>query len=168
MHRIDLNTLSQFAVVARQLNFRRAAAEPAISPSTLSERFRDLEDQMGVRLLNRTTRGASLTEEGQRLLELTRDAITVLDETLAQDVVAVKLGADQRMIVAATPDYLSRHPAPTHPDELADHECIGTVFARGNVLPWSLEKDGDSIDFTPRDRLLVNSIEIAIMAAHDR
>jgi hypothetical protein len=47
MSRIDLNTLSQFAVVARHLNFRRAAAELAVAPSTLSERIRDLEDQLG-------------------------------------------------------------------------------------------------------------------------
>ena len=80
INRIDLNTLSQFAVVARHLNFSRAAAELAIAPSTLSDRIRNLEDQLGLRLLNRTTRSASLTEEGQRLLDRTRDAITVLDE----------------------------------------------------------------------------------------
>jgi DNA-binding transcriptional LysR family regulator len=236
MSRIDLNTLSQFAVVARHLNFRRAAAELAVAPSTLSERIRDLEDQLGVRLLNRTTRSASLTEEGQRLLDRTRDAITVLDETtgglgsnqrdtalsgklringprpavelrlmplvisflqqhpyvridvvseselvdvvaagfdagvrydekLEQDMVAIKLGSDQRMIIAATPSYLAQRGTPVDPDDLTDHDCIGTVFAHGNVLPWSLESGESRIDFTPSDRLHVTTIEVGIMAA---
>ncbi|MEZ5522681.1 MAG: LysR family transcriptional regulator [Dokdonella sp.] len=50
MHRPDLNTLSQFLAVARHRNFRRAAAELAMSTSTLSERIRELEERMGVRL----------------------------------------------------------------------------------------------------------------------
>ena len=80
MARIDLNTLSQLSVVARHLNFRRAAAALALSPSTLSERIRGLEEGLGLRLLNRTTRSVSLTEEGQRLLDRTHDALAALDE----------------------------------------------------------------------------------------
>ena len=41
----------------------------------------------------------------------------------------------------------------------------GTVFARGNVLPWTLEKDRQTGAFTPDDRLLFNSVEVALMAA---
>ena len=232
----NLNALSQFAAVARHLNFRRAAAELAVSPSTLSDRIRELEERMGVRLLNRTTRSASLTEEGHRLYERTRDALAALeeavsamdsdphmtgltgriringplpavelrlmplvasflaqhpgvrmeiisqgelvdvvaagfdagvryDETLAQDMIAVRLGADQRMLIAGTPDYLARRGTPEHPDELSAHDCIGTVFAAGNILPWLLEREDEDIRFVPRAHLLVNAIETALIAA---
>jgi DNA-binding transcriptional LysR family regulator len=65
---IDLRDLSAFATVARHRNFRRAAIELRISPSALSENLRDLEERLGVRLLNRTTRSVAPTEAGERLL----------------------------------------------------------------------------------------------------
>ena len=80
MSHADLNTLSQFVVVAKHLNFRRAAAQLAIAPSTLSERIRGLEDDLGVRLLNRTTRSCALTDEGKRLFDRVAPAIGVIEE----------------------------------------------------------------------------------------
>jgi len=64
----DLRDLAAFATVARHRSFRRAAAELQISPSALSENLRDLEERLGVRLLNRTTRSVAPTEAGERLL----------------------------------------------------------------------------------------------------
>src|SRR5215475_7957413 len=64
----DLRDLAAFATVARHRNFRRAAAELQISPAALSENLRGLEERLGVRLLNRTTRSVSPTEAGERLL----------------------------------------------------------------------------------------------------
>ncbi|WPB55812.1 LysR family transcriptional regulator [Xylophilus sp. GOD-11R] len=69
MHqRIDLNSLSSFMVVARERSFTRAAAQLGVTQSALSHSMRTLEERMGVRLLARTTRGASPTEAGERLL----------------------------------------------------------------------------------------------------
>jgi DNA-binding transcriptional LysR family regulator len=67
-HRIDLNTLSSFIVVAREKSFTRAAAQLGVTQSALSHSMRALEERMGVRLLARTTRGAAPTEAGERLL----------------------------------------------------------------------------------------------------
>jgi DNA-binding transcriptional LysR family regulator len=64
----DLRNLAAFAAVARHRNFRRAARELAMSPAALSENLRALEEQLGVRLLNRTTRSVAPTEMGERLL----------------------------------------------------------------------------------------------------
>jgi DNA-binding transcriptional LysR family regulator len=64
----DLRHLAAFATVARHRNFRRAAAELQMSPAALSENLRALEEQLGVRLLNRTTRSVAPTEAGERLL----------------------------------------------------------------------------------------------------
>uniref|UniRef100_A0A2A3JP65 LysR substrate-binding domain-containing protein n=1 Tax=Alloyangia mangrovi TaxID=1779329 RepID=A0A2A3JP65_9RHOB len=93
------------------------------------------------------------------------DAGLRYDEALAQDMVAVRVGADQRMLVAAAPGYLARHGTPEHPDELAQHACITHVFGTGNTLPWSFEKDGRTRDITPQGRLAVNSSAAALVAA---
>src|ERR1700742_361137 len=66
--KIDLRDLAAFTTVARHRSFRRAAAELRISPSALSENLRELEERLGVRLLNRTTRSVAPTEAGERLL----------------------------------------------------------------------------------------------------
>jgi len=68
MDEIDLRDLQAFASVARHRNFRRAALELRISVSSLSTRLRDLEERLGTRLLNRTTRSVSPTEAGEHLL----------------------------------------------------------------------------------------------------
>jgi DNA-binding transcriptional LysR family regulator len=75
MENIDLRDLGAFAAVARHRSFRRAAAERRVSVSTLSQSLRDLEERLGVRLLNRTTRSVAPTEAGERLLARLRPAL---------------------------------------------------------------------------------------------
>lgn len=64
----DLRDLEAFVAVARTRNFRRAAIESRVSVSGLSQRLRAMEEQLGVRLMNRTTRSVALTEAGELLL----------------------------------------------------------------------------------------------------
>ncbi len=64
----DLSDLDAFAAVARHASFRKAADERGISPSALSHAMRTLEERLGVRLLNRTTRSVTPTEAGHQLL----------------------------------------------------------------------------------------------------
>jgi len=64
----DLRDLEAFVAVARTRNFRRAATEQRVSVSSLSQRLRDMEERLGVRLMNRTTRSVGLTEAGEILL----------------------------------------------------------------------------------------------------
>jgi DNA-binding transcriptional LysR family regulator len=80
---VDLRDLSAFVIVARHRNFRRAAIEQRISASSLSQRMRNLEERLGVRLLNRTTRSVAPTEAGERLLQRLAPALKdVMDATL--------------------------------------------------------------------------------------
>ena len=65
----ELDDLSAFAAVVRAAGFREAARSSRSSASALSEAVRRLEDRMGVRLLNRTTRSVVPTEAGARLFE---------------------------------------------------------------------------------------------------
>lgn len=64
----DLASLRAFVVVADALSFSRAAETLGVSASALSQTIRGLEERMGVRLLNRTTRSVSLTDAGAALL----------------------------------------------------------------------------------------------------
>jgi DNA-binding transcriptional LysR family regulator len=69
MKDVDLCYLEAFAAVARHRNFRRAARDQQVSVSSVSQRLRDLEEQLGVRLFNRSTRSVAPTEAGERLLQ---------------------------------------------------------------------------------------------------
>jgi DNA-binding transcriptional LysR family regulator len=80
---IDLRDLDAFVAVARTRNFRRAAIEQRVSVSSLSQRLRDLEERLGVRLMNRTTRSVGLTEAGELLLA--RVAPAMIDVSAALD-----------------------------------------------------------------------------------
>ncbi len=68
MQDFDLRDLDAFVAVARTRNFRRAALEQRVSVSSLSQRLRAMEERLGVRLMNRTTRSVALTEAGELLL----------------------------------------------------------------------------------------------------
>ena len=68
MREIGFAEMSAFAEVAAQNSFAKAAAQLGMSRSRLSETIRGIEDKLGVRLLNRTTRSVAPTEAGERLL----------------------------------------------------------------------------------------------------
>ncbi len=84
MKNFDLRDLDAFVAVARTRNFRRAAVEQGVSVSSLSQRLRDMEERLGVRLMNRTTRSVALTEAGELLLARVGPAISDVGEALDQ------------------------------------------------------------------------------------
>ncbi len=84
MKDIDLRDLDAFVAVARTRNFRRAALEQRVSVSSLSQRLRELEERLGVRLMNRTTRSVGLTEAGELLLAGVGPAISDVGAALDQ------------------------------------------------------------------------------------
>ncbi|MCF2521466.1 LysR family transcriptional regulator [Bradyrhizobium sp. G127] len=84
MKDFDLRDLEAFVAVARTLNFRRAAVEQRVSVSSLSQRLRDMEERLGVRLMNRTTRSVALTEAGELLLARIAPAMHDVGEALDQ------------------------------------------------------------------------------------
>jgi DNA-binding transcriptional LysR family regulator len=82
MRGLEFAELSAFVAVAERNNFARAALYLGIAPSTLSHNIKTLEERLGVRLFNRTTRSVALTEAGERLLSRVRPAFTDLDEAV--------------------------------------------------------------------------------------
>jgi DNA-binding transcriptional LysR family regulator len=79
----EFTELRAFVTVAEHGNFGRAASALRISPSTLSQIIRELEERLGVRLLNRTTRSVSITEAGQRLLSRFKPAMEEMQAAVA-------------------------------------------------------------------------------------
>lgn len=78
----DLNALAAFARVAHHRSFRRAATELQLTPSALSHTLTKLEQSLGVRLLNRSTRSVSLSDAGERLLASLHPALLNIDQAL--------------------------------------------------------------------------------------
>ncbi|TLW97573.1 LysR family transcriptional regulator [Rhizobium sp. MHM7A] len=68
MRATELSELAAFAAVARHKSFRKAGEERGVTASAVSHAVLNLEDRIGVRLLNRTTRSVSLTEAGELLI----------------------------------------------------------------------------------------------------
>jgi LysR family transcriptional regulator, regulator of peptidoglycan recycling len=71
----DFGELSAFMAVAEHRNFTRAAKQLGISTSTLSQTIRGMEERLGVRLLNRTTRSVVPTVAGDTLLARMRPVV---------------------------------------------------------------------------------------------
>ena len=80
--KVDLSDLKAFLAVARAKGFREGARVSGSSASGLSVALSRLEEQLGVRLLHRTTRSVVLTEAGDLLLERLGPALTEIESAL--------------------------------------------------------------------------------------
>lgn len=72
---MELRQLKYFVTVAKTLNFSEAARRLFITQGTLSQQIRQLEDEMDIKLLDRTSHNVTLTEAGEELLPLAESAI---------------------------------------------------------------------------------------------
>jgi len=81
---MDLRQLRYLVALAEELNFTRAAANEHIAQPALSQQIRRLEDELGLALVERTTRHVSLTEAGQLLVVRARRILAELDAAGAE------------------------------------------------------------------------------------
>ncbi len=77
-----LSSLTWFAHIARHRSFTKAASEMGVTRAALSQHLKALEQQLQVRLINRTTRNMSLTEEGQRLLDILQPSLVSIEQVV--------------------------------------------------------------------------------------
>ncbi len=165
---VHLPGLLAFASVARELNFARAAAQLAVTPTAISKTIKQLEAQLGVRLFNRTTRSVSLTEAGAQLLESVRPALEQITHSMQQlgELAARPHGtlrincsfvAYAALIEPHVPAFLARHPQLTL--ELAiDNglsDIVGEGFDAGIRLGHALHRDMVALPLGPLQRRLV-------------
>jgi len=96
------------------------------------------------------------------------DAGIRLGETVAQDMVAVRIGPDMRMAAVAAPAYLAARERPRSPRDLAAHACINLRFpTHGGLYAWEFEKGGRPLAVRVEGPLIVNEISLALKAALD-
>lgn len=118
-----LQAIEIFVKVAELKSFSAAAAALDLSRTLVSERVRDLERDLGVRLLQRTTRRVSLTEPGAAFLERVRVGLSALDEAAAE---ASSLSAEPRGVlrVNAPMSFGFRHIAPALGPFMRQHPAV--------------------------------------------
>lgn len=80
----DLFAFTVFLAIATRRSFRGAATELDITPSAVSHSVKALEQRLGIRLFNRTTRSVSLTEAGERLAAKLRPAVSAIEEAMRE------------------------------------------------------------------------------------
>src|ERR1700751_1559341 len=112
----DLNNLYFFSKVVDFGSYTAAAAELGMQTSKLSRRVRALEEELGVRLFNRTTRKLSLTQAGKTLhrhcvalmsgAEAAKDAVS---QTLSAPRGMVRISCPNGLLESGVADILSRY-----------------------------------------------------------
>jgi DNA-binding transcriptional LysR family regulator len=96
------------------------------------------------------------------------DAGIRLGETVAQDMVAVRIGPEMRMAAVASPSYFAAHKPPRTPHDLAGHNCINLRFPTlGGLYAWEFEKGGRALNVRVEGQLIVNDPALARRAAID-
>ncbi|MBY5402230.1 LysR family transcriptional regulator [Rhizobium leguminosarum] len=159
----DLGDLNAFVAVARAGGFREGARISGSSASFLSEAVRRLEAQLGVRLLNRTTRSVVPTEAGKGLLERLGPALSEVESAL--DVVNgfrdrpagalrlnVPVSAARLVLPAIVPPFLAAYPD-IRLEVITDESFVDVIAAgcdAGIRYDERLEQDMIAIPIGPR------------------
>jgi DNA-binding transcriptional LysR family regulator len=112
---MDLKALTDFTLVASHGGFGRASRVSGRSKATLSRRVTELEQSLGVRLIERGTQSLRLTEEGRALFERTQGPLAEIAE--AQEVVTLGASAPRGRLRVSAPVVLA-------------HVALGQVAAR--------------------------------------
>ena len=167
MHGTEFSELNAFVAVAERANFARAAAHLGVTPSTISQTIRALEDRLGLRLLNRTTRRVSLTDVGERLLARIRPAITeigaaVEDLNEVRDIptgtlrLSVSSVAAQIVLAPALKGFLAEYPAIRLDITIDDisSDIISGRFDAGIRVGQAVAKDMQIVRLTEPSRLI--------------
>jgi DNA-binding transcriptional LysR family regulator len=158
----DLNDLLAFRAVAELTNFRKAAESVHLSQPAFSRRIDKLEQALGVRLLERTTRRVTLTAVGREFERKVRELLDDLDSTLLgiRGVAATRMGEVTVACVPSTVYYYLSEVIRRYHDESpkvrvkildAGANEVLTHVARGEAdfgLNFMGAQEGD-LDFTP-------------------
>jgi DNA-binding transcriptional LysR family regulator len=163
-----LPQLQVFLAVARMRSFSRAARDSGVSRAAVSQAVRQLEDQLRVVLLNRTTRSVSLTDAGRRLLEEAGpglgQALAALSNVSVQPgeaVGRVRLSAPRMavpfVITPVLPTFRARHPRVEVDVVIEDRfvDIVAEGYDAGVRLTEAIERDMVQVRITDAFRFVV-------------
>ncbi len=96
------------------------------------------------------------------------DAGIRFGESISQDMIAVPVGPDVRLVVVGSPDYFQQHGKPETPYDLPKHSCIDIRHRlEGSVYAWEFKKDDKEFTVKGKGNLVFNSIMHVLNAAVD-
>jgi len=94
------------------------------------------------------------------------DAGVRLGESVAKDMIAMRVGPDLRMAAVASPSYFEARPRPRTPHDLAEHDCINQRFPTlGGLYAWEFGKGGRELRVRVDGQLVFNSSALILDAA---
>jgi DNA-binding transcriptional LysR family regulator len=161
MDRGNLADLTAFVAVADRLSFRAAASQLGVTPSALSHSMRQLEERLGVRLLNRTTRSVAVTEAGLRLLEQLRPAMDRIAGAI-EDLNETRQRPMGRLRIYALHLAAAAVIAPVWERFLSTYPDVHLEVAVGEA-PIDLVAKGFDAGIAPRDRAPADMIAVRVM-----
>lgn len=143
---VSLRQLRAFDEVSRQGAFAPAARELCLTQSALSESIRQLEEALGLRLFDRTTRTVGLTAAGQAFLLDVRQAFETLEQGFQNlgDLAALRRG---KVRIAAAPSVLSVLLLPVLPALRARHPGIEVDLIEDSAEGIAQRVQAGSVDF---------------------
>lgn len=93
------------------------------------------------------------------------DAGIRLAESVPQDMIAVPLTPDIRMLIVGTPDYFAEHGTPQAPDDLQKHQSVGMRMSHGGIYHWELERHQQKFNVNVPPRIVLNEMRAIHRAA---
>ena len=155
MDRID--AMTAFVAVADRGGFAPASRALGVSPSAVTRLVAGLEERLGVRLLQRTTRAVRLTEPGTRFLERARRILADVDE--AERIAETEQGVPAGRLVITAPVMFGRlHVAPLVCEFMNRHSAVAIELLL-NDRNVNLVEEG--IDLAVRIGTLRDSSDVA-------
>jgi DNA-binding transcriptional LysR family regulator len=168
MRRIHPADLTTFLSIAKHRNFRRAAEELQVTPSALSHALRNLEEQIDIRLFNRTSRSVALTEAGERLHRRVQPAFREIEEALdelsgftGRPTGTVRISAShiaaQTLLFPLVQRFIKAHPAVNIEIVVQGNllDIISSGFDAGVRLGEKIAADMIAVPLGPRQRSVV-------------
>ncbi|WP_338848625.1 LysR family transcriptional regulator [Massilia sp. W12] len=156
--------ISTFVEVVARGNLSAAARAEGIAPAMIGRRLDALEERLGVKLLQRTTRKIALTEEGAAFLEDCQRILRELDE--AESAVSARSAhASGHLLISAPAGFGRQHVAPLLPEFLARH---GDLQVTLNLNDRVVDLIGEGIDVAIRIAALSDSSLVGVKLADNK